>query len=407
MRALGSGFVRFWVAATTSAFGDGLMTVGLPLLAREVTDRPLVIAAVFAAGRIPWLFSLAIGALVDRRDARRVLVTMDLVRAVTLGLLGWSLIVADALPSVWVLCALAAFLSLCAIAFFAAVQRVIPFLVPNESLEQANGLLQSGIATGEQFIGPALGAYFATGGAIPIVGDAVSFAASGAILSRLPAIPPTTKQEMHLGREIAEGWSWFGRSDSLQWLTGASALLAGFTAMVLATEVIIVRDTLALDAFWFGPFTALLAAGAIIGGLTASRIIAVLRSKTIVLATAISGLTYLACVGSRSPVLVFSAIIIQNFTVGFNNVSSASIRQRAVPPELRGRVISLARSFVWGLQIPGALLGGWIAGRYGTDTMFAVGGIGLLLTALVIARPLRRLLAPYQAPISSSKAAAA
>ena len=398
MRDLGPKFARFWAATTVSALGDGLMAVGLPLLAREMTERPFLIATVFAAGRAPWLFAIIVGALVDRRDARNVLVSMDAIRAVALAALGWYLISSDRLPPIAVVYALAMFLALCSIAFFAAVQRVIPSLVETSKLERANGYIQSGINTGEQFVGPAMGAYFATGGQIPIIGDAISFAASGLVLSRLPHIPPTPTEVRTLRDDVAIGWTWFLSSATIQTLTLGSALLAGFTALVLATEVVIVRDTLGLGTYWFGPFTALLAGGAISGGVVASRIIATLRSTTFTITTALSALTYLACIGARSPVLVFTALTIQCFTVGVNNVSSASIRQRAVPSELRGRVISMLRSFVWGLQIPGALLGGWIAGRWGTDTMFAVAGMGLLVTALITARPLRRLLAPYQAP---------
>ena len=375
------------------------MTVGLPLLARQVTTRPIVIAAVFAAGRLPWLFSIVIGAIVDRLDARTVIVAMDLLRAIVLGVLGISLVALDTLPSVAVICALAAFLAVCAIAFFAAVQRVIPSLVDDASLEDANGYLQSGINTGEQFVGPALGAYFAVGGKIPVIGDAVSFAASGLVLSRLPPIPPAVKSKLRIRQDVATGWGWFRRSSTMQWLTGASALFVGLQGSVIATEVVLVRDTLALDGYWFGVFTALVAVGAISGGIVASRLIAVLRSTTVLVAIAVSGLTYIACIGSRAPVVVFAAIMVQNFTIGVNNVSTVSIRQRVVPPELRGRVISLARSFVWGFQVPGALLGGWIAGRYGTDAVFSIAGTGMLVIAVTTARPLRRLLAPYQAPL--------
>ena len=402
MRSLGRKFALVWTAATVSALGDGLMTVGLPLLARQVTDKPLVIATVFAAGRVPWLFSIVIGAIVDRRDARQVLVTMDLLRALVLGALGIALIVRDKLPSVSVICALAAFLALCAIAFFAAIQRVVPSLVDNEALEDANGYLQSGVNTGEQFIGPALGAYFAAGGKVPVIGDAISFAASGLVLSRLPAIPAVNMPEMRVRQDVAIGWAWFRRSPTMRWLTATSALFVGLQGSVIATEVVLVRDTLSLDGYWFGVFTALVAVGAISGGIVASKVIAVLRSSTILVAISLSGLTYLVCIGSRSPLVVFTAIMVQNFTIGVNNVSTVSVRQRAVPPELRGRVISLARSFVWGLQVPGALFGGWIAGRYGTDMVFEIAGAGMLCISVLAARPLRSLLAPYQAPQRTS-----
>ena len=62
----------------------------------------------------------------------------------------------------------------------------------------------------------------------------------------------------------------------------------------------------------------------------------------------------------------------------------------------------LARSFVIGVQVPGGLLGGWIAQHFGTDWMFAIAGGTMLVLGLVIARPLRRLLLPFQANVNSA-----
>ena len=130
------------------------MAVGLPLLAREVSADPLKVAAVFAAGRAPWVFALVVGSLVDRCDARTVLVGADFVRATSLLLFGWWIIRADDLPSVELICVVSAILALCSIGFFAALQRVVPALVDQVELEKANGYLDAGVNTGEQFIGP-------------------------------------------------------------------------------------------------------------------------------------------------------------------------------------------------------------------------------------------------------------
>ena len=57
-----------WVVASAavSAFGDGLLVAGLPLLAASLTSDARLITAVFVAGRLPWVFSPLIGAVVDQ-----------------------------------------------------------------------------------------------------------------------------------------------------------------------------------------------------------------------------------------------------------------------------------------------------------------------------------------------------
>ena len=80
----------WWLLAATgtSAVGDGLVFVALPLLAVTLTSRPILIAGVAVAGKLPWLVvSLPAGALADRVDRRRLAVTVEVLRAVVLLLL--------------------------------------------------------------------------------------------------------------------------------------------------------------------------------------------------------------------------------------------------------------------------------------------------------------------------------
>ena len=179
-------------------------------------------------------------------------------------------------------------------------------------------------------------------------------------------------------------------------LTLTTTITGALSTFVLATEVVIVTDTLGLSSYWLGPFTAIIATGGILGTLFGARAVARLGSTTQPVAMFITAICYLGCVGNRSPVVLFLLLGVQSFAVGMTNVASASVRQRAIPADLRGRVGGLSRSFIFGCQVPGALLGGWLATQWGTDTMFAIAGVGLLILAAVTARALRHLLEPFQ-----------
>ncbi len=75
------GFGRLWTAAAVSRFGDGLRAAALPLLAVGLTDSPLLVSLVTAAGYLPWiLFGLLGGAVADRVDQRRAMWAVDAVR---------------------------------------------------------------------------------------------------------------------------------------------------------------------------------------------------------------------------------------------------------------------------------------------------------------------------------------
>jgi MFS family permease len=391
MRRLGRKYERFWVAVAASSLGDGLLVTGLPLLARETSKNPIVVASVFAASRVPFIFGLVIGAFVDRRDARKVLVGSDLVRAVVLSLVGAFLLISSNPLPIWVLLLLSTVLSTGSAIFFSATQRVVPHLVPSEDFDQANSQIQTTIISGEQFIGPPLGAIFLSGGKIPVIGDAISFAASAAILSRLDPIPaaPSTSS---LGDDVRVGWAWFRNSEPIQTITAITTVMTALTGAVLATEVVLIQDTLMMSKVWFGVFTAVMAAGSVVGGVFATRFIKACGSSTYPLGIVLNGLCYLACFGSRSWVVVFVAMFVQQAVTMVGLVASLGIRQRIIPSDLRGRVISLTRAIAFTVQLFGALIGGLVAKRFGTDPIFGICGGGLLLTGAVTARRLIALL---------------
>src|SRR5262245_265698 len=92
-RRLGGNFVRLWTAGTVSNLGDGVVLAAMPLLAASLTRSPTVVAAVAAAGALPWLlFSLVGGAIADRTDRRRTMSVVDGLRFAAMAALGVALL---------------------------------------------------------------------------------------------------------------------------------------------------------------------------------------------------------------------------------------------------------------------------------------------------------------------------
>jgi MFS family permease len=389
MRGPGTHYPRFLAATAVSAVGDGLLITGLPLLARQATSSPLLVACVFGAGRIPWIAALPLGAFADRQDARKVMIVSDLARAGFLATLGLALLLSDRNVPIASIIVLAFLLAVGQIVFFAASQRAIPAIVAGRQLEQANSSFATLTTAGEQFVGPQAGAAFLTGGLIPVVGDAFSFAGSAALLRGLPSIPPAPHRT-NLRHDVREGFRWFRSSRVVVLITAVMTLISCISAGALATEVILVQDTLQKSSWWFGAFTAVLAAGAMLGSWAAPRVIGFLGTSATTLAAFTTGMAYLGAAGRRSVVIVFVAMFVQQAATMVAVVATVSIRQRVIPDHLRGRVISLTRSFAFGSQVLGALGGGWIAEHYGTDPLFVGMGIATVIISLVTTRPLQR-----------------
>src|SRR5215813_9265087 len=80
---VGAPFARYWLSMFLADFGDGVRLAALPLLAAQLTRSPAAVAAVTAAQSLPWLMTGAgLGVLVDRSDQRRLMVIVDVTRAV-------------------------------------------------------------------------------------------------------------------------------------------------------------------------------------------------------------------------------------------------------------------------------------------------------------------------------------
>lgn len=126
------GFGRLWGAAVVSRFGDGMRAAALPLLAASLTRSPLLVSLVAAAGYAPWIvFGLLGGALADRVDRRRVMRTVDAVRAVLMG--GFALAVGLGHADVTLLLVLAFALTTLQTLFDNAATSLLPAVVPSAS----------------------------------------------------------------------------------------------------------------------------------------------------------------------------------------------------------------------------------------------------------------------------------
>src|SRR3954451_19895499 len=78
-------FWKFWVGQAISSLGDSFTGFALPLLVYQLTGSALNLAVSMAAYMLPYLlFGLFIGAWADRLDRKRLMIVVDLGRALVL-----------------------------------------------------------------------------------------------------------------------------------------------------------------------------------------------------------------------------------------------------------------------------------------------------------------------------------
>lgn len=392
-------FQLLWFGEGVSVLGNATTVVLIPLLAITSFQAGAGWMGVLtAAAWLPWLVvGLPAGAWVDRMTPRTVMIASDLAAAFTLVSvpLAWALGVLTITHLV--LAALAG--GVCTVFFRTAYTKIVPELVPVEQLEAANARL-IGTESAMQVAGPGLGGLLAQlASAIwGLLFDVVSFLVSAWSLWRIrppaPAAPKTTN--LPLGTRIREGLRFVAGDRILRYFTvlgGVSNFgTAGYTALLV---LLLVRDG-QLSPGAVGLVMALGSVGGLIGAAIAIRV-----SQTFGSARAVVGLQLLA----GPPALLLATIrpgagvapavlgiLLVGVGVVSGNVIRGAWRQRYVPEELRGRVMTAMQVVNFGTMPLAGLTAGWLGTTLGVrEAVTLMAALHALACLTMLASPIRRL----------------
>jgi MFS family permease len=386
--SLGPNFAKLWTASTVSNLGDGVTLVAGPLLAATLTRDPLAIAALSFCQRLPWLlFSLLSGALVDRLDRRRVMATVDLFRAVVMGLLAVAVLLDAA--SIPLLCATFFLLGSAETLFDNAAISVLPAVVPKASLTRANGRLLGAQIVTNDLAAPALGGLlFAAAAAVPFLLDAGSFVAAAALVAAMRGSfrvrPPAGAGRATLRADIAEGVRWLAGHRLLRLLGVAIGLMNLTLSAATAILVLYAQERLGLGSTGFGVLIACLAIGGIWASLVTERIVGRLGPATTMrVGLLVEASTHLVLALTSSPLVAGGILALFGFHAMVWSTVSISLRQELIPGRLLGRVNSGYAVLSYGGSSLGALLGGLVARRFGLTAPFWSGFVAIALLAAV------------------------
>ena len=173
-------FRLLWIGQTISMIGDGIYVFAVAwFVYKDLEATPAVFALVGAAWSIPQvLLLMATGALSDRMDRRHLMIIGDLLRLVAIAAIG-TLIVLDAM-TVPLLVALVLVYGAGQAIFGPSFSAIIPMIVPEEHLVEANSLGYTMRPLAMIVIGPLIGAAIVAvvGTGWAFIVDALTFAVS-------------------------------------------------------------------------------------------------------------------------------------------------------------------------------------------------------------------------------------
>jgi MFS family permease len=368
-----------------SVTGDGALIAAAPLLAASLTRNPVAVSAVTAAFYLPWLLTgLIAGALVDRWARRPVLVAADLVRAGILAGLA-ILVFVDAVNVLFLVTAVL-LVGVAQCFFDSAAQAVIPAVVgrDKEALTHTNGRFWALDTVGRSLIGPPLGSTtFALNKTLPFIGDALSFLASAALVSRLPRVPASKGPRVRLLPAVRDGLQHLLRTRDLRVLAFSMGAYNFGYNVAIATFVLYAKDVLRVADAGYGVLLAAMAVGGVLAGWRAASLTRRLSYRQ-VQATAhlVQGLAWAGVAVAPNAIVVGVLFVFLGAGSSLASVAVGSARQALTPDNLLGRVVSVFRLFGLGAAGLGALVGGVVADWQGLRAPLLVAAALLILAAV-------------------------
>jgi Na+/melibiose symporter-like transporter len=286
--------------------------------------------------------------------------------------------------------------------------------VPRKGIGLANARLQATYLLPNQLIGPPIGAFlFAVGASIPFVADAICYVFGAILIGRIASSvagrPASSADEdgvddedvdaeanptgvAGIWHELVEGFRWLMAHPPMRTLV--LTILAFNVTFGAAWSVLVLyaRDQLQMDTVGFGLLTTASAIGGIIGTVSYGALerrfsLADIMRVGLLIETG----THLTLALTHSPAVALVTFVVFGAHAFVWGTTATTIRQRAVPDALMGRVSGIYRVAVFGGIVVGSPIGGILAGQFGITAPFWFGFVGSAILVTLLWREFRHI----------------
>lgn len=392
------GYFPYWSAYTVSSFGTYVTTLALQVLVLlNLHGTAADVGWLNGARWLPYLvLGLIVGALVDRRPRKPILIGADLARAVLLGaipvlyVVGWLNVV--------VLLVFVACFGVLSLFGDAASQAFLPRVVPRSSLAAAHSRTDQSDAVA-QTSGPLVAGGLVTvvGAPIAVLVDAASYLFSALAISRIRIVEPpaTTGSDRHaLRTEIAEGLRWVYRHRVLAPMAIGTHAWFLFNSMVATVYVSFALLGLHLSAFQLGVTLAAAGAGGLVGSTFSTRLgMRWGAGRTVILCDVLMAVAWALIAlepvdrGHTWSVVAVLAVgqCLYGVGLGLSNANEMGYRQGVTPDHLQARTNTTIRSANRAMIVIGAPVSGLLAVAIGFQPTLWIAAGGFILVAVFLA----------------------
>jgi MFS family permease len=357
----------------------------------EQTGSALQTTGVLIAQSLPrFLFGPVAGAVVDRNPRRRVLIVMDLVRSGLVGLL--LLFVRQDSVNLWGIYLVVAGLSAASTFYQPARIALIPSIVQRRNLVRANSILIGGLQS-TMALGYILGGFLALRieFAAFVAVDLITFLVAAALTILLQVVPRDAGEKgaqpsLTMLKSIQEGYAHL-KNDAVVRPLVIMELLEHIPHGIwtAALMLVFVENALGAKADVWGTIVGLYFTGMIVGAVIAT-VAAKTLERTPGLIISGNALTsgVLTLLYALSPTTWVASALAFAFgpPSAVRDVVQDTLLQTVSEEEVLGRIFALREMGRWIIFMLSGLLFAWLADHIDVRTIYLLGGVLYLLTAV-------------------------
>lgn len=374
-------FALLWTATLISNVGTWMHDVGAGWLMTTLNPSPAIVTLVQAATTLPvFLFALFAGALADRLDKRRMLISINVALTLVIALLALLVWQERMTPTLLILFTLAIGTGA---AFMApAWQAVVPQLVPRNTLKPAIALNSMGINI-SRAIGPALAGILIAG-----VGLAAPFALNAvshvviilALLFWHPDPQPIRAHHGSILSEMATGLRHVRHNPAMVATLVRALAFFFFASGYWSLLPLIARGAEGGGSELYGILMALIGTGAVTGALLLPKLSGKLNTdQTVMIGTGGTALALILLALATTPPFLMAAAFLGGLSWIAVLTSFNVSAQMALPDWIRARGLAVFLMGFFGSMALGSLIWGQIASATSVLVALLVAAGGLVL----------------------------
>lgn len=382
-----------WGSQALAEFGINASTIAFPLLVLSLTGSAAASGLVLGISAAATLLAgLPAGALVDRWNRKKILLSCEAAQAIAAA----SLVVAllSGVGSLAHMVVVATVMGVCAALFEPAEDASLPNLVPAEQLSTAVAMNSARGHLG-QLSGTAAGGFlFAVGRFVPFAVDTVTHIVSFFFLMFLRVPPRNVRPRpvSDLGHEIAAGFRWMWSQRPVR-VIGLFAVVLNLFFTAYFIVIIVVAQARGVPSGEIGIMAAMLGVGGILGALAAPYLQRTLSPYLSIVAVfwALTALTPLATLISNGYFMgaLFGGMA---FLAPTANTTIDTYQLLLTPDRMRGRMCAVMGVVIGAATAVGPALGGLLAevvsGSYAV--LLCTAGIGAVTLLATLSPTLRK-----------------